>query len=258
MGGRAFRTPSVYEEFYTDGGVTTRKGTDPTRKNSLTPNGAKLGPESVWSGEVELSHRFKEDWVALAAGHGSYVQGLINTLPVPGSTCFQGATCVAYVNSPFPALAIGGDVELRREWRQGWMISAYYSYENAKYIDYTNLIDARLVNAPEHLAAFKGVVPLLPDLVSIAARVTLEAPRRITGSTDPTQQSPNTTVNTPTAVVADLTASGNIKRFGIGYVFGVYNVTDSHYVYPVTSTYLSSVMRQPGRTFLGDITVTYP
>ena len=84
MGGRAFRAPSVYEEFYTDGGLTTLPGNDPNRKNSLTPNGAKLSPESVVSGEVELSQRFKEDWVALVAGHGSYVTNLINTAPRPG------------------------------------------------------------------------------------------------------------------------------------------------------------------------------
>jgi outer membrane receptor for ferrienterochelin and colicins len=245
MFGRAFRAPSVYEEFYTDGGVTTLPGNRGT---------IKLQPESVYTGEVELSQRFKEDWVALLAGHGSYVTNLIETANAPGTNL------TAYTNSPFPALAIGGDVEIRREWRQGWMLSAYYSYEHAQYIDYTNLVDARLVNAPQHLAAFKGVVPVLPDLISLAARITLETPRRISGSTDAgsVQQSPNSTANTQMAVVTDLVATGNIKRFGVGYTLGVYNLMDSHYNYPVTTTYLSSTLQQPGRTFLGDITVTYP
>ncbi len=48
------------------------------------------------------------------------------------------------------------------------------------------------------------------------------------------------------------------KRFGVGYVLGMYNVLDAHYVYPVTPKYLSTVLQQPGRTFLGNITVNYP
>ena len=65
-------------------------------------------------------------------------------------------------------------------------------------------------------------------------------------------------MTTPTAVIGDLTVSGNLKRFGVGYVLGVYNVTDTNYVYPVSPSSLSSVFPQPGRTFLGDITVAWP
>ena len=202
----------------------------------------------MYSGEVELSQRFAEDWVALAAGHTSYVKNLITTACVRGCTA-TGANLVSYVNSPFPSLTAGFDVELRREWRQGWMLSAYYSYEHAAYIDYTNITNPQLVNAPQHLAALKGVVPVLPDIVSLAGRVTLEAPRRIGTDSDQT---------TPMEVVADLTASGNVKRFGVSYVLGVYNLMDTRYVYPVTPGFASTVMQQPGRTFLGDITVTWP
>ena len=178
--------------------------------------------------------------------------------PLPAAGC--PSSSIAYVNSAYPALAIGGDIELRREWRQGWMVSIYYSYEPAAFID-SPFANPELVNAPQHLGAFKGVVPVLPDLLSFALRITLEAPRRInfpaSGTTAPAALA-NSNVTTPPSAVADLTASGNIKRFGIGYVFGVYNVTDSRYVYPVSPSYLSSVMQQPGRTFLGDITVRYP
>jgi outer membrane receptor protein involved in Fe transport len=240
--GRAFRAPSVYEEFYSDGGRTSLPGNDPKRNT-------KLAPESVYTGEVELSQRFATDWVALAAGHGSYVTGLIdtNTIAKPGGA--PGTTVDTYANSSFPALAIGADIEFRREWRQGWMLSAYYSYEHAAYVDYRNIANPQLVDAPQHLAAFKGVVPVLPDLLSLATRITLEAPRRISATTNE---------ETPTAVVADLIASGNLKRFGVGYMLGMYNVIDSRYVYPVTPGFATSVMQQPGRTFVGDISVTWP
>jgi outer membrane receptor protein involved in Fe transport len=244
MGGRAFRAPSIYERFYTDG-FTQDPGDNPNDKK--VSHRRLLAPESVYSGELEISQRFKEDWVALVAGHGSYVQNIINTedLPYADST---GAFRVAYTNSKFPAIAVGGDVEIRREWRQGWMLSAYYSYEHARYIS-SSFADPRLINAPEHLAAFKGVVPVLPDIASIALRVTVEAPRRIDLDSD---------ALTPPAVIGDLVVSGAVKRFGIGYAFGVYNALDSRYQYPVSSIYLTRTIQQNGRTFLGDITVTYP
>lgn len=237
MGGRAFRAPSIYEQFYTDG-ERQFAGNQGNGKNAV-----KLKPESVYSGELEYSQRFYEDWVALAAGHVSYVSDIINTLPDPNH---PGG--VSYQNSPDPALTIGGDVEIRREWRQGWMVSAMYGYQYARFMsDKDN--NPRLVNAPEHLASVKGVIPMVADLASLGLRISLEAPRKIGSASDDV---------TKPAVVGDVTVSGNVKKFGVGYVFGVYNVLDSRYRYPVTETYLSRTALQNGRSFLADIIVNYP
>jgi len=74
MGGRAFRAPSTYEYFYTDGGTT-----------QVTSDccGGGLEPEIVYSGEVEYTHRFNEDWSALGSGHALLAQHIIETVPVP-------------------------------------------------------------------------------------------------------------------------------------------------------------------------------
>src|SRR5262249_45604512 len=111
MGGRAFRAPSIYEQFYTDGGEQLA-AVEPAR-------GLRLGPETVYSGEIEYSQRFLEDWVALAAVHANYIEGIINTIPDddrnPGG--------IRYANSPSPALTAGAEVELRREFRRGIMFA---------------------------------------------------------------------------------------------------------------------------------------
>lgn len=153
-----------------------------------------------------------------------------------------------YANSDVPALTAGGEIELRREWRQGWMLSANYSYQYAHFLD-SSVTNSRVVNAPEHLASLRGVVPMVPDLASLGLRTTLEAPRRIDLSSDEV---------TRAAVIADLTVSGGIKRFGLTYVFGVYNALDMRYENPVSLVYLSRTIRQSGRTFLANITLTYP
>src|SRR4029078_13229827 len=96
--------------------------TDPSR-------GLKLGPESVYSGEVEYSQRFLADWVAVGATHVSYIQGIINTIPDEKN---EGA--IHYANSKAKALAIGAEVEIRRDFRRGIMFAVTYGYELARYI----------------------------------------------------------------------------------------------------------------------------
>ncbi len=242
MGGRAFRAPSIYERFYTDGlpGAATQvAGEDPKRN-------VTLGPETIYQGEVEFSQRFKEDWVALVAGQLSYVQGIINTIPdgtIPDVT--------RYANSPSPAISAGGEVEIRREWRQGWMLSGTYGYQHAAYTSRVDPNDAnlRLINAPQHLASVRGVIPLVSDLASIGMRSTYEAPRRVSLGSDEVTRG---------AIVADLTLSGNVKRFGVYYVIGMYNVFDARYQNPVAETNASRTLLQNGRTFLADLKFTYP
>lgn len=230
--GRAFRAPSIYELYYSDGGI------------SQVPALPGLQPESVYSGEIEYSQRFLEDWVALGAVHSSYVTRIISTREdAPGSAQ------VRYQNSDIPALTLGGDVEIRREWRRGWMVSAMYGYQRAEFLD-SSLANPRLINAPEHLASFRSVFPVVPEVASLGVRMTLEAPRRIVYESDETTDR--------TGVVVDATVSGDIRRFGIHYTFGVYNIADFRYSVPVTDTFRSRTMPQNGRTFMLDFMVTYP
>lgn len=248
MGGRGFQAPSVYEQYYTDGD-TQKPAVDPER-------GLSLRPESILSGEIEYSHRFARDWVALGAVHASRSTDLINTVPdVPG-----GARCepVRYANSRSAALTAGADVELRREWRRGWMLAASYGYLRAQYLDDDYLEDQclgspskdlRLINAPEHMASFRGVIPVVERLASVGLKITLEAPRRVSlEDSDVTRA----------AVVADLALSGEIRRFGARYVLGVYNLMDARYDHPVGDIFVSRTARQNGRTLLFDLLVSYP
>ncbi|WP_437309541.1 TonB-dependent receptor domain-containing protein [Sorangium sp. So ce388] len=229
MGGRAFRAPSISEQHYKDD-ETQVAAVDSKRK-------LKLSPESILSGEVEYSQRLGDEWVALGAVHASRVSNII-------SFAEDSPGVVRYANSRSAATVAGGDLELRREWRQGWMLSANYGYQRAQRAG-----GEPLINVPEHLASFRGVIPVVDRLLLAGLRLNLEAPRQI----------PRGWVGaTGTAVVADLTMSGEIRRFHTRYVFGLYNAMDARYDYPVAETYRSSTSRQNGRTFLGEITVSYP
>jgi outer membrane receptor protein involved in Fe transport len=233
MGGRAFRAPSVYEQFYSAPGYQTAGDV----------GSQKLGPESIWSGEVEYSQRFLEDWVALVAGYAGYVEGLIDTVVDPVSMLKR------YENSPSPALLAGADVEIRREFHRGWMLAASYGYEHAQFLSANGPVSGRLLDAPEHTAAFRGVAPVIRDLVTAALRLTMEAPRRIGFDSNAT---------TGTALIADAAVSGNLRDYGLHYTVGVYNIADVRYQVPVSSTFAAPTMPQNGRTFLVELTGTYP
>jgi outer membrane receptor for ferrienterochelin and colicins len=266
MGGNSFRAPSIYEQYYNDDGYSYYKATDPEK-------GFSLRAEEIVTGEVELSQRFLEDWSVLGSGWLSKVDNVINTIIVnptvydemtgePNADAGQpndpalypDSFTQRYINSPDPVFLIGADFEVRREWRQGWMLSAYYGFQRAQYLtgesaDQALKDNPRVANAPEHLASLRGVVPIVPEIASLGARVTLEAPRRID------LEGPDTTRAT---VVADATVSGNIRKFGVGYVLGVYNLTDQRYDYPIAASYSGKLSRQNGRTFLLNINVQYP
>jgi len=236
MGGRAFRAPSIYEQFYSDGGTTQVPAVDPTR--TLT-----LGPESVVSGEVEYSYRFLPDWVALVAAHTSFIEGIVTDVEdTPGSDLFR------YANSTSPALVAGGDVEIRREWRRGIMMAASYGFQQARLLDKA-LKDPILVNAPEHLASARFVVPIIKEIASFGFRATVEAPRRIDADTSD---------RSVPAFTADATISGLVREVGVRYVVGLYNLADRKFQTPVADSFASRTMPQNGRTFLIDAMWTWP
>jgi outer membrane receptor for ferrienterochelin and colicins len=153
-----------------------------------------------------------------------------------------------FANRGDPALLAGGDVEIRREFREGWMLSATYGYERSVLLS-PALADPRLVNAPEHMASFRGIVPVIRDLASLALRTTVEAPRRISADLPDV---------TPAALIVDAAVSGSVRPFGLHYTVGVYNIADQRYQVPVSTTFASRTMPQNGRTFLVDLTATYP
>lgn len=234
MGGRAFRVPSIYELYYNDGGQT----------QEASPG---LLPETVWTGELEFSHRIGSTWTALASGYVNYLENLI---ALREST--TAMSVVRYENTRVPVLTVGAEAELRREWRQGWMVSASYSFQRSRYVADASARpqDAlrEVPNAPEHLFSVRGAVPLVPELLTLASRLTVEGPRwdRFDRASDPAQG------RTDPGVVWDVVLSGRAERWGVRYAVGVYNLFDWRYQTPVSGEFDDRVRAMPqlGRSFL--------
>lgn len=229
LAGRAFRAPSAYERAYNDGGVTQVAAPD-------------LSPEVAYTGEVEYSHHFLGNWTALMAIHAADFRSAIITLgdSTPTSPLY-------YANSTVPVVTGGVDVEVRREWRQGWMFAAMYGYQAARSIDPPPGAGAHLINVPEHLASLKGVVPIVPRVALLASRLSVEGPRRY---------APDSAQTTETAVVADTVLTGEATAYGLRYALGIYNLFDWHYSVPIVPGAITPTLVQSGRTLLLQLTLT--
>jgi outer membrane receptor protein involved in Fe transport len=226
FGGRAFRAPSIYELYYNDGGISQMPAPE-------------LAPETSYSGELEYSHRVFRDWIVLGAVHASYLENIIETRG-DGSE----ESPLQYSNSSEAVITGGVELEIKREWRQGWMIGASYGYQLARYRKRPEAElagDLRIINAPAHLGSFRGAVPVVPGIAVLAGRVSVEGPRRISLESED---------DTDPAVVADVVLSGEATRYALRWSAGVYNLFDWRYDVPITEGARSKTLIQSGRTFL--------
>jgi outer membrane receptor for ferrienterochelin and colicin len=244
IAGRAFRAPSVYELFYRS-------------SSQIRPDetGLSLSPESIYSGEVEYSHRFTSTVTGLLAGYTNYVTDLV-VLRDAASPTQQGLTVQQYQNSANPILTVGGEAEVRREWRQGWMASSSYSYQHSRYMNNDGSL-REVPNSPEHLVAFKGAAPLVGRALLLMTRITVEGPRYDGHDRVPSAGSFDPQTRTDPFVVWDLVFSGEAEKLGVRWNVGVYNVADAKYTTIPSVEFTQRQIIQNGRTFLASVNVIF-
>lgn len=229
--GKAFRAPSAYELFFSAG--------------VIQPS-VNLQPEDIYTGEVEFTHRFSTTVSASVAGYANRVTRLLLLRPVGGAT----SPFVRYENSPDPIRTLGGEFELKREWRGGWMAGVTYAFQNTTLESGTS---REVANSPQHIASIKGAVPVIPKYLQGMTRVSLEGPRfdRYERDTDPGQ------LKHPGGVITDLVLSGETDSPHVRYNLGVYNLFDWQYSVPVSAEFRQRTISQAGRTFLANVVVSF-
>lgn len=248
--GRAFRAPSPYELWYNDGGTTQLD----------SPN---LKPETMLAAEVEHTHRFSSTVVGSIGAYANTIRGLIDTtrLSDPGSESGNpeggAGKKLLQFEARNPIVAVGTELGLRREWRSGWMVSAYYGFTRTRFLkdsEFSSLIGFKrdpkvrnVANSPVHSATIKAVAPFLVRAMNLGTRFTLEDGRwdRYESTTDPVQH------RSAAAVIWDLVLSMEDARHRLRGALGVYNVFDWRYQYPVgKENDLLRAMPAIGRTLL--------
>ncbi len=246
MGGTAFRAPSIYELYY---------------RSATQEESGGLRPERIYSGEVEFSHRLSTTWTALVSGYANYLENLIALRDV-----MRGADSLdQYQNTDAPVLTVGAEAEVRREWRQGWALSASYSFQRSQYLGANAAALRQVPNSPEHLFSLRGSAPVVPGLFLASTRVSVEGPRWdrednavVRDAMGRNVPNPTPQMRTEAALLWDVVLSGRAERWGLRYNLGVYNVFDWRYTVPVSPEFGAlTAVPQNGRTFLASASLEY-
>ncbi len=237
IGARAFRAPSIYEFYYNDDGRTQQPSPD-------------LKPEAIYSGEVEVTEQLSPTVTLGGSLFATSIQSLIT--PQGSGT---DADPLVYRNSPSPVRVLGAEAELRRDWRQGWMLDLVASVHKAEYSD-PNSVSPSLRNVPDSprfLASARAAAPLLNRALTLASRVSLEGPRFDRFEQEGQQEQRMT----QTALIWDVILSGEETRSGISWSVGGYNLFDWRYSIPLSSEFRQRTLIQNGRTLLANVKVTF-
>jgi outer membrane receptor for ferrienterochelin and colicins len=223
LAGTAFRAPSAYETYYNDGGQTQIAAED-------------LGPETILSAEVEGTHRFSDVTTATISGYSNDIEHQIIT-----ETDDDGV--LQYVNTDEHVRTLGDEVEVRRDWRQGWMFAVTGGFQRTRVGD--PLGDVRVANSPEYLASLKTAAPLGGNGTA-ASRLRFESPR-VT----------NDGLWTKPVLLWDLTATGQLAAGRVEWAIGVRNVLDWQVGYPGGDDVAQSTLPQPPRTLFAEVTAGF-
>jgi len=241
--GKAFRAPSIYELYYS------------ASQQLASPD---LSPETIYSAEIEYSHRFSPTVLGLISVYESYITGLIAQQSTP-----QDPGVVQYQNTKVPVATAGVEAEIRKEWKEGWMASASYSYQHSLYLEsesfgaltsFSRNTGLREVpNAPSHLASLRAGAPIVNRALMAMTRVSFTGPRF--DAHDAIDDVPQQ--KTESAVVWDLVLSGAEQRWNLRYSLGIYNVFDWRYSVPVSLEFRQNAIVQNGRTLMASASVTF-
>ena len=157
-------------------------------------------------------------------------------------------------SSDAPVLTVGGEAEVRREWRQGWMLGVNYSYQHSQYVGVGADALRRVPNSPEHLASLRGAMPIIGRALMLSTRFSFESFRY---DSNEDGASPDPQGHTDNAFLWDIVFSGQEQRAGLRYALGLYNALDWRYSVPVASYFAVRSVPQNGRTLLLQVGVNY-
>ncbi len=212
IAGRAFRSPSPYELYYTD--------------NITQMEAEELDPETIWTGEVEHTHTLGPRTFLLGSVFASQIQDLINL----GTNDMD---LLEFVNSGDEVRAAGGELEARFAYKSGawWAAAASYTWLDSD-------DPAVEVNSAAAVGSLRGFVPLLGERLGLASELIYNSPRPRRDGTD-----------APSALLGRFFLSGRLRSAGLLYRAGITNVLDWDWAVPVGEELQQQQITQPARTF---------
>lgn len=208
--GRAFRNPSAYETYYSNGIYQT--------------GNAALRPEQADTFEVAAEHRFSPRLSGLVSAYHYQISGLITDVVT--------ADGLAQYQNIEQARSNGVETELSGRLREHVEVTASVAVQRT-----TEAHGQTLTNSPECVGKLRGSIPLARNKLRAAMAIQYLSTREVIGSG-----------LVPSYWLADVTLTTMRIRPDFDVQFGVRNLFNQSYYDPVSAGLFQDVIRQDGRS----------
>jgi outer membrane receptor for ferrienterochelin and colicins len=212
--GQAFRAPSAFEFYYSDGGQTTKANPD-------------LKPERIRTYEAVYEQYFLKHYRSSLSGFYYRINDLISQRVDSADGLIQFENIDAVV-------AKGGELELEGIWEGGIKGRLSYTYQQVE----DGNTGQVLTNSPRHLAKFNLVLPVFRDRVFLGVEEQYQSSRTTLAQSQ-----------TGAAYTSNATLSGRTPLPGLELSLSVYNLFDTRYGDPGAAEHVQDVIQQDGRSF---------
>ena len=178
------------------------------------------------------------------------ISNLIDTNDLGVSELDPTSELYQYDNVDQQVQTVGEEFEIRRNWRDGWMLAFTQSFQHTREGGLTD--GDELTNSPAHLLSLKAATPFGSSTnSSLATRVRYESGRLTK------DEESKDGIYTSQALLWDLSVTGQVPVAHLSYGLGVRNLLDWNVEHPANYDYLQNTQPQPGRTFWASTTVSF-
>jgi outer membrane receptor for ferrienterochelin and colicins len=212
--GTAFRSASVYEQYYQFAGV----------ERDL------LLPERIRTSEIAVDRYFHRNYRLGVSAYRYFVKNLITqTVDAEGEIFFDNVARVR---------ASGVELEMEARFLSGVQARASYARQRAK----DALTGLELSNSPRHLAQVNVALPFFDGRLLLGSQLDYHGSVRTLAGEE-----------TKSFLLSSFTLTHRPSD-GLELAAGIYNVFDERYGYPGAEDHVQDIIPQDGRTFRLKIT----
>jgi outer membrane receptor protein involved in Fe transport len=215
--GRSFRAPSPDER-------------------ASTLNG-HLGPETMWSGEIEHAHAVSDDVQIIASVFASVLYGLVDLDPAASPDNPYD------INNPNRIRGMGAEAELRWEPGGGTLVSVSATRQRVQELGPAG--NTPFINAPETMFKARILCPLVGAALRLGSELVLDSGRHFRG------EGGDTATLVDDSVLWNVSMSGEYRAWRLRYFVGLFNlldIRDDRAGFPTARNYPLPLVSRYGRS----------
>jgi len=208
----------------------------------------RLRPETIWSAELEHSHRVTDDFQLLGALYANWLDALV-------AISSEDEWGDIYFNEKHWVRGLGAELEARWEPGGGTFLSVSAARQWVDELRPEGSVP--FLNAPELMFKLRALHPLAGPALRLGSELVLDTGRPYR-QPDPTLERIDD--RTDDAVLWNLTLSGTYRPYRVHYFAGVFNLLDVREPrtgFPTSVDYLPHLVPRQGRSVRAGLSIGF-